>query len=99
METKKSLNYRKSPNSQHLQNIPANLHNKYDKYGKHNFWHFLWNGPDKVKRNTVIADYDKGGLEMAQIESIVNTQKMWAKIFLSFNFHPWKEFRNTGLKI
>ena len=58
----------------------------------------MWNGPDKVKRNAMISDYDKGGLKMPHIESIVKTQKiMWAKRFLSFNFHPWKEFLNIGL--
>ena len=46
----------------------------------------------------MISDYDKGGLKMPHIESIVKTQKiMWAKRFLSFNFHPWKEFLNIGL--
>ena len=62
------------------------------------FHTFLWNGPDKVKRNAMIADYDKGGLKMPHIESIVKTQKiMWAKRFISSNFHPWKEFLNIGL--
>ena len=32
METKKPLNFRKSPNHQNLRYIPVNLHNKYDKY-------------------------------------------------------------------
>ena len=41
---------------------------------------------------------DKGGLKMPHIESIVKTQKiMWAKRFISFNFHPWKEFLSIGL--
>ena len=62
------------------------------------FHTFLWNGPDKVRRNAMIADYHKGGLKMPHIESIVKTQKiMWAKRFLSSNFHPWKEFLNMGL--
>ena len=59
---------------------------------------FLWNGPDKVKRNAMIADYDRGGLKMPHIESIVKTQKIiWAKRFISSNYHPWKEFLNAGL--
>ena len=58
----------------------------------------LWNGQDKIKRNAMIADYNKEGLKMPHIESIVKTQKiMWEKRFLSFNFHPWKEFLNIGL--
>ena len=46
----------------------------------------------------MIADYDKGGLKMPHIESIIKTQKiMWAKRFLSFKYHPWKEFLSTSL--
>ena len=62
------------------------------------FYNFLWNGPDKIKRNTMIAEYHQGGLKMPHFESIITTQKiMWAKRYLSFNFHPWKEFLNMGL--
>ena len=50
------------------------------------------------KTNAMIADYDKGGLKMLHIESIIKTQKiMRAKRFIGFNFHHWKEFLNIGL--
>lgn len=61
-------------------------------------WILTKNGPDKVKRNAMIADYDKGGLKMQLVPSIINTKNiMWSKTFLSFNFHPWKEFLNICL--
>jgi hypothetical protein len=57
------------------------------------FYKFLWNGPDKVKRATMISDIAGGGLKMPHLESIIETQKiMWVKRFSDNNFHPWKEF-------
>ena len=33
---------------------------------------FIWNGkPDKVKRNTLIGDFEKGGLKMIDIKVIL----------------------------
>jgi hypothetical protein len=44
-------------------------------------YNFIWQGkPDKVKRGTVIADYEHGGLKMIDIESFLEAQKvMWIK--------------------
>ena len=39
------------------------------------FHTYLWNCPDKVKRNAMIADYDEGGLKRPHIESIVKKTK------------------------
>ena len=62
------------------------------------FYTFLWNGPNKIKQNTMIADYHQGGLKMPHFESIIKTQKIiWAKRYISCNFHPWKEFLNVAL--
>jgi hypothetical protein len=34
------------------------------------FYRFIWNGkPDKIKRLTLIGDYEKGGLNMVDINS------------------------------
>ena len=34
---------------------------------------FVWNNkPNKVKRNTIIADYEDGGLKMLNIKSFVD---------------------------
>ena len=32
------------------------------------FFKFIWNREEAVKRNTVIADYDKGGINMFHIK-------------------------------
>jgi hypothetical protein len=39
----------------------------------------LWNGkPDKVKRNTLIGDFEKGGLKMIDIESyFISLKASW----------------------
>ena len=37
---------------------------------------FLWsNKPDKVKRKTIIAEYEEGGLRMLDIKTFVKAQK------------------------
>jgi hypothetical protein len=43
---------------------------KYKKEIESKCFKFIWNGkPDKVKRNTLIGDFEKGGLKMIDIES------------------------------
>jgi hypothetical protein len=42
---------------------------------------FIWNGkPDKVKRLTLLGDYEKGGLNMVDINSYFKSLKVsWGK--------------------
>ena len=41
---------------------------------------FLWNGLDKVTRMSVINDYEKGGLKMIDLESMVKSLRLaWLK--------------------
>jgi hypothetical protein len=44
-------------------------------------YNFIWQGkPEKVRRKTVIADYEHGGLKMLDIESFLEAQKViWVK--------------------
>jgi hypothetical protein len=43
---------------------------KYKKEIESKCFKFIWKGkPDKVKRNTLIGDFEKGGLKMIDIES------------------------------
>jgi hypothetical protein len=54
---------------------------------------FVWNyKPNKVKRTTVIADYNEGGLKMLDVECFINAQKvMWVKRLLAKNDEgSWK---------
>ena len=40
------------------------------------FYHFIWNGKDKVKRNTVISEVENGGLNMLDTESMIHTYRV-----------------------
>lgn len=57
------------------------------------FFNFLWNNKvDKVKRNTVIGNYEDGGLKMPHVLSFVHALKIsWIKRVLDpDNYAPWK---------
>jgi hypothetical protein len=53
---------------------------------------FIWsNKPDKIKRRTLIAEYEKGGLRMLDINSFLKAQKaMWAKRLMTPGKASWK---------
>jgi hypothetical protein len=55
-------------------------------------YNFIWhNKPDKVRRNTLIANYEEGGLKMLDIKSFIQAQKtMWVKRFLTPEQASWK---------
>ena len=39
-------------------------------------FNFIWSGkPDKISRNTIIGDYEKGGLRMIHIPSVITGLK------------------------
>ena len=62
---------------------------------------FIWqHKPDKVKRNTVIAGYEEGGLKMLDVESVIQAQKvMWVKRLLANNNQgSWKFYPNLLLE-
>ncbi len=63
------------------------------------FFKFLWNGPDKMKRLSTIADIEDGGMKMPHLASIIDALKIvWVKRYSMENYHPWKEFLKHGLK-
>ena len=53
---------------------------------------FVWsNKKDKIKRTTLIAEYEKGGLKMLDIESFTKAQKVtWVKRLVSNDGGSWK---------
>ena len=61
---------------------------------------FVWhNKPNKIKRETLISDYNKGGLKMLDIDSFVKAQKaMWVKKFLSADNAKWKALLSLNLE-
>ena len=63
------------------------------------FYHFIWNGKDKVKRNTVISEVENGGLNMLDTESMIRTKRVIClQKFLEDYESPWKMFLGELLK-
>ena len=62
---------------------------------------FLWNGPDKVSRSTVIGSIKEGGLGMPDVYAIYKAQRInWLRRFSDDDVtHPWKLFLNRKLKL
>jgi hypothetical protein len=60
---------------------------------------FIWNNKkDKVKRTTLISDYQNGGLKMLDIKSFVKAQKIiWVKRYLTPERASWKALLNLSL--
>ena len=57
-------------------------------------FNFLWSGKnDKIKRKTIVAPIEEGGLKMIDLEAMIKAQKvMWVKRLLDENFASWKAF-------
>ena len=54
-------------------------------------YNFIWNGKDKVKRNALTSNIEKGGLNMMDIESMVRAkQVICLKKFLEGYRSDWK---------
>ena len=54
---------------------------------------FLWNGTDKVTRVSVINDYEKGGLKMIDLESMVKSLRLaWLKRLFNDSNATWKTY-------
>jgi hypothetical protein len=55
---------------------------------------FLWsNKPDKIKRKTIIADYEQGGLKMLDFKSFVSAQKvMWVRRLCKKGNGSWQAY-------
>ena len=65
---------------------------KYKKEIESKCFKFIWNGkPDKVKRNTLIGDFEKGGLKMIDIESyFISLKASWVSRLADSKFSNWK---------
>ena len=62
------------------------------------FYYFIWNGKDKVKRNVMISEVGKSGLNMLDIDSMVRTRRVICiKKYLEDYKSPWKAFLNEIL--
>ena len=51
---------------------------------------FMWNGPDKISRATMYADYSEGGLKFPNIQCMINTQLVkWVQRYFHKSDHSW----------
>ena len=59
---------------------------------ENNCFKFIWDGkPDKVKRNTMIGNFEMGGLNMIDIESyFASLTASWVSRFVSGEMNNWK---------
>ena len=60
---------------------------------------FLWKGVDKVTRLSTINDYQRSGLKMIDLETMVKSSRLsWLKRILSENNGTWKNYLRHQLK-
>ena len=63
------------------------------------FYHFIWNGKDKVKRNAIISEVENGGLNMLDTGYMIRTKRVIClQTFLEDYESPWKMFFDEPLK-
>ena len=52
---------------------------------------FIWNGPDRVKREVMVKQYDDGGLKMLCLKSLLHVQKIkWINRIFTSHSKGWK---------
>ena len=63
-------------------------------------YNFLWEGADKIARNTMIGGVGQGGINMPNFYIMRKVHRiLWIKRYLSPDFeHPWKMFLDKQLK-
>ena len=60
---------------------------------------FLWKGVDKVTRLSVIYDYEKSGLKMIDLETMIKSLRLaWLKRIFSKNDGTWKKLLTSHTK-
>ena len=60
---------------------------------------FLWKGVDKTTRLSVINEYEKGGLKMIDLETMIKSLRLvWLKRIFSVNDCAWKDYIRHQLK-
>ena len=80
-----------------LPNLKQSLFNDLDKL----FFNFIWDGkPEKIKRNTLIADFEDGGLKMIHLQRFNAYLKIsWIKRFFSNLKGGWQKNHGKEYKI
>ena len=66
--------------------LPTNFAKEVEKL----MFSFLWNGPDKISRATMFADYSESGLKFPNIQCMINTQLVkWVQRYFLKSDHNW----------
>ena len=66
---------------------------------KHLIYNFLWRGKDKITRLSAINTYERGGIKMSDIESLIKLLGLsWLKRIFGDNTGPWKSCLKYLLK-
>ncbi len=66
--------------------IPDNIIKKTNKL----LYNFIWNSRDRIKRNSIIGNYEKGGLKMVDIESQFEAIKAaWVSRIVNSDTNTW----------
>ena len=68
-------------------NFPDSFMNKLNRL----FFKFIWNRGEAVKRNTIIADYEKGGINVFNVKLFFDSLKLsWIKKLIDPDVACWK---------
>ena len=60
---------------------------------------FLLNGKDKIRRVSVISNYEEGGMKMVHVDSMITSLRLaWLKRIFSSNAGTWKNYLDYLLK-
>jgi hypothetical protein len=65
------------------------------------FFKFIWGYKvEKLKRNTIVGNYDEGGLNMVHLSSFISNIKLkWVKRYLSDNGGTWQNMLHSTLNL
>ena len=79
-----------------LPNLKQSLFNDLNKQ----FFNFIWDGkPEKIKRNTLIADFEDGGLKMIHLQQFNAYLKIsWVKRLFSNLKGGWQKIMAKNIK-
>ena len=63
-------------------------------------WDFLWRGRPKIKKSTLLLDYEQGGLKFMHFPSLINAQRViWVKrLFQAKEEMKWKQYFEVSTK-
>ena len=75
--------------------------NLFKNLTKHFFFNFLWNSKiDRVKRDVITQDYDKGGIKMIDLRSYIESLKTtWIRRIIKGNDSKWKLLTNEIFEV